>query len=79
VPEVVDRRCGDAIGVVDDRRETWLEWWELRVTKLGLHYIRALGGPSLYDSFNVMKAVGRKLFWYCKTMPLACLLVRLGM
>jgi hypothetical protein len=78
VPESEGRRCGVSIRVVGDRRETWLMCWGWE-DDIGLHYIRALGGPSLYDSFNVMKAVGRKLFWYCKTMPLACLLVRLGM
>jgi hypothetical protein len=71
VPEVVDRRCGDArLRSVADRREASMEkveeevgaelgvqrrglgswgWWMCR---LGHHYIRALGGPSFYDSFE---------------------------
>jgi hypothetical protein len=39
-------RCGVSIGVVGDRRETWLMCWGWG-DDIGLHYIRALGGPSL--------------------------------
>lgn len=55
MPEVEDRRCGVWIGVVDERSEVVAG--VLGVLYTCLHYIASL--TLLYDSLNVMKAVGR--------------------
>lgn len=68
-----ERRCGVSTRVVDDRRESWLMRWGWRCKEAGalgvwftcLHYIASQ--TLLYDSFNVMKAVGRLILNVVKT------------